>query len=123
MSINKILYLEKNALVAQAYIKSLRYAGFAVDWITNGARGLSVARNNSYDLIILDALLPDKNADEIINSLRHKEDLIPKTKIIILTNYELTQQKKEYLLTICNGYFIKSDSPPELLISEINNVK
>jgi len=120
MQIKKILYLEENSLIAKSYILNLKNNGLAVDWLSNGAQGLTAARNNNYDLIVLDAILPEKNAYEIISALRQKEDLIPNTKIIILTNYELTQKNKEDLVSLSDGYFIKSDTSPKKLLELIN---
>jgi len=120
MKTKKILYLEIDNQIAKSYILNLKNNGIAVDWIKNGAQGLSAARNNNYDLMILDALLPEKNAYEIISALRRKEDLIPNTKIIILTNYELSQKNKEDLVSLSDGYFIKSDTSPKKLLELIN---
>lgn len=120
MKTKKILYLETDNQIAKSYILNLKNNGIAVDWIKNGAQGLSAARNNNYDLMILDALLPEKNAYEIISALRRKEDLIPNTKIIILTNYELSQKNKEDLVSLSDGYFIKSDTSPKKLLELIN---
>lgn len=120
MITKKILYLETDNQIAKSYILNLKNNGIAVDWIKNGAQGLSAARNNNYDLMILDALLPEKNAYEIISALRRKEDLIPNTKIIILTNYELSQKNKEDLVSLSDGYFIKSDTSPKKLLELIN---
>jgi len=115
----KILYLETDNQIAKSYISILKNDGLAVDWLKNGAQGLSAARNNNYDLIVLDAILPEKNAYEIISALRRKEDLVPNTKIIILTNYELSQKNKEALVSITDGYFIKSDTNPKKLLELI----
>lgn len=120
MKTKKILYLETDNLIAKSYILNLKNNGLAVDWLKNGAQGLSAARNNNYDLMILDAILPEKNAYEIISALRRKEDLIPNTKIIILTNYELSQKNKEDLVSLSDGYFIKSDTSPKKLLELIN---
>lgn len=122
MLITKILYLENDEDVAKSYLKSLIGAGFKVDWIKDGAQGLSAARNNGYDLIIMDLMLPAKNALEFLHSLKSKEDLIPHTKIVLLTNYELQQKYKEVLLGYAETYLIKQNTTPITLTNIVKNI-
>ena len=54
MAIQTILVIEDDRFIGEMYVRSLRKAGYTVDWLIDGADGLVAARNNHYDLILLD---------------------------------------------------------------------
>lgn len=122
MESKKILFLENDPLIAQTYVEELVLSGFKVDWVKDGALGLSSARDLHYDLVILDTILPKKNALEFLNSLKSKEDLIPHTKIVILTNYELPQKDKEVLSGYAEAYLVKQKTTPLALANIVKNI-
>ena len=89
MTIKTILCVEDDRFIGEMYIRSLRKAGYDVEWVVDGNDGLVAARNKQYDLIILDIMLPEQRGDQILESLRNDEvDLVPNSKIIIMTNFE-----------------------------------
>ena len=62
MAIQTILVIEDDRFIGEMYVRSLRKAGYTVDWLIDGADGLVAARNNHYDLILLDIMLPESAA-------------------------------------------------------------
>ena len=88
MAIKTILIIEDDRFIGEMYVRSLKKAGYEVDWMVDGNDGLVAARNKQYDLLLLDVMLPEKRGNEILQALRGKEDLIPNTKVLILTNFE-----------------------------------
>ena len=90
MAIKTILVIEDDRFIGEMYVRSLKKKGYDVDWMVDGNDGLVAARNKSYDLLLLDIMLPEKRGSEIIDALRNeKHDLIPNTKVVILTNFDL----------------------------------
>ena len=88
MTIKTILCVEDDRFIGEMYIRSLRKAGYDVEWVVDGNDGLVAARNKQYDLIILDIMLPEQRGDQILASLRNDEvDLVPNSKIIIIIYY------------------------------------
>src|SRR5438445_7845619 len=105
--IKTILLIEDDTFIGEMYQRSLRNAGYQVDLITNGQEGEMAALKGSYDLVLLDIMLPDKVGTEILQAIRNQnKDLIPNTKIIIMTNYEQDEESKLAMQSKADGYLI-----------------
>ena len=52
------------------YVRSLKKAGYDVDWMVDGNDGLIAARNKHYDALLLDVMLPERRGTEILQILR-----------------------------------------------------
>ena len=123
MTIKKILCIEDDRFIGEMYVRSLKKAGYDVDWITDGDDGLVAARNTPYDLILLDVMLPERRGTEILEALRGgKQDLIPKTRVIILTNFEQDEESRAAMQSRADAYLIKAEITPKKLISVIEQL-
>jgi DNA-binding response OmpR family regulator len=122
MSIKSILVIEDDRFIGEMYVRSLRKAGYDVDWMVDGNDGLVGARNKIYDLILLDIMLPERKGSEILDALRGKEDLIPNTKVIVLTNFEQDQESRLAMEHRVDAYLIKAEITPRKLISIIEQL-
>ncbi len=120
MPIKTILVIEDDRFIGEMYVRSLKKAGYEVDWVVGGNDGLTAARNKPYDLILLDVMLPERRGNEIMEALRSgHEDLIPNTKIIVLTNFEQDDESRMALEHRADGYLIKAEITPKKLIDVI----
>ena len=77
-----ILVVEDEKRLAAAIKRGLQSEGFAVDVALDGAEGLWFARERSYDLIVLDIMLPELDGHELCSKLRDDGDWTP---ILMLT--------------------------------------
>ena len=66
----KLLVVEDENKTADYVRQGLKEAGFMVDLARNGLDGHHMAMNESYDLIVLDVMLPDVDGWRIVQSLR-----------------------------------------------------
>ncbi len=78
----KILVVEDDEHILSLLKRGFSEYNHSVDTATNGDEGEYLASENSYDVIVLDWMLPNKNGLEIVNNLRTKDI---KTPIIMLT--------------------------------------
>lgn len=79
----KVLLVEDNERVAQFVCKGLREGGHAVDHADNGRDGLFLASPGTYDVMILDRMLPGGiDGLGIIEALRKTGNKVP---ILILS--------------------------------------
>jgi DNA-binding response OmpR family regulator len=102
------------------YVRSLKKAGYEVDWVVDGNDGLIAARNKPYDVILLDEMLPERRGTEILAALRGgKEDLIPKSCVIVLTNFQQDDESRMAMEKHADAYLIKAEITPKKLISVI----
>ena len=124
MTIKTILCVEDDRFIGEMYIRSLRKAGYDVEWVVDGNDGLVAARIKQYDLIILDIMLPEQRGDQILASLRNDEvDLVPNSKIIIMTNFEQNDHERDAISKRGDGYLIKADITPRRLLEFIKDIE
>lgn len=123
MAINSVLCIEDDRFIGEMYIRSLQKAGYLVDWVVDGNDGLIAARNKSYDLILLDVMLPERRGTEILDALRGgNQDLIPNTKVIVLTNFEQDDESRTTMQKHADAYLIKAEITPKKLIEIIEQL-
>ena len=70
----KILIVDDNPVVLFAVAHLLKAEGFAVLEATTGAEGLSRARAEAPDLVLLDVMLPDVNGVELCRQIKTGPD-------------------------------------------------
>ncbi len=73
----RVLAVEDQRRLAAALKRGLEAEGFAVDIALDGAEGLWLARENPYDAIILDILLPKLNGYQLCAALRDEGNWTP----------------------------------------------
>ena len=66
----KILVIEDEQKLASFLEKGLLQAGYAVSTCYDGAKGLEAAASDSFDLILLDLMLPGANGFDVLKNLR-----------------------------------------------------
>lgn len=122
MAIKTILIVEDDRFIGEMYVRSLKKSGYEVDWMVDGNDGLIAARNKQYDLILLDVMLPERRGSEILDALRGTEDLIPHSKVLVLTNFEQDDESRMAMEARADGYLIKAEITPSKLISVIEQL-
>ncbi|MGF7237591.1 MAG: response regulator transcription factor [Frankia sp.] len=78
----RMLVVEDEEHLAEAVREGLVHEGFAVDVASNGNDGLWLARENPYDAILLDLMLPGPSGYDICRTLRAERNWTP---ILVLT--------------------------------------
>lgn len=108
----KILIIEDDEKIVSFLKKGLEEESYTVDYSYNGDEGIYLALVNSYDLILLDIMLPIKNGIEVCKTLRNSKIEIP---IIMLTAKDSIEDKILGLNSGANDYLTKPFSFSELL--------
>ena len=121
--IKTILCIEDDLFIAEMYVRSLKRAGYDVELQTNGDDGLKAATSKTYDLILLDILLPQQNGTDILKRLRGEHDLVPHSRILVLTNFSQDDESRLAMQSKADGYLIKADITPRKLIDIIQNLQ
>ena len=122
MAIKTILVIEDDRFIGEMYVRSLRRAGYQVDWMVDGNDGLIAARNKPYDAILLDIMLPERRGSEILQVLRGQQDLIPTTKAVVLTNFDQGEHSRMAMEHNADAYLIKAEITPKKLLSIIEKL-
>jgi DNA-binding response OmpR family regulator len=82
----KILIIEDEVVLADAYKFVLKKSGYDVYVAYRAPEGLELAKQHNPHLIILDMLMPDMNGIEFLQALQPKK--LPHTKVCVLSNIE-----------------------------------
>ncbi|MDT8325454.1 MAG: response regulator, partial [Bacteroidota bacterium] len=69
----RLLIVEDELKVSQFLQKGFEEELFSVDTAQDGDQGLFLALTESYDVIILDLMLPKKNGVEVLKELRKEK--------------------------------------------------
>lgn len=108
----RILIIEDEQKTAAYLQKGLIQSGFIVDTASNGEDGLHLASNYTYDLIILDVMLPKINGWDLIVELRKVHADI---RVLFLTACDNVEDKVRGLELGADDYLIKPFAFSELL--------
>lgn len=108
----KLLLVEDDKKIATAVKRGLEAEGFSVEIALDGTDGLWMAREGSYDLIVLDIMLPGRNGYEVCGDLREAGDWTP---ILMLTAKDGDLDEAEALDTGADDYLTKPFSFPVLV--------
>jgi DNA-binding response OmpR family regulator len=107
----RLLLVEDERRVASFVARALREDAYAVDVADNGPKGLEMALDGTYDLILLDVRLPGMNGIEVCQGLR-KEGLA--TPVMMLTARTMVEHRVEGLDTGADDYLTKPFALAEL---------
>jgi DNA-binding response OmpR family regulator len=108
----KILIIEDEERILMGLEDNLRIEGYQVLSATDGLKGFSMAKEQSFDLIILDIMLPKMNGFEICKQLRQTGITTP---VLILTAKSQEVDKVLGLEIGADDYVTKPFSPRELI--------
>lgn len=76
-AIVRVLVVEDEVRLAHALQRGLRAEGFAVDLAHDGPAGLALAREESYDAVLLDIMLPGLSGYRVVQALRAEQNWVP----------------------------------------------
>jgi DNA-binding response OmpR family regulator len=108
----RVLVVDDEKRLARALRVGLEAEGFAVDVANDGTDGLWLARENQYDAIVLDLMLPGINGYKVCETLRAEKDWTP---IVMLTAKDGEWDQVEGLDTGADDYLTKPFSFPVLV--------
>jgi DNA-binding response OmpR family regulator len=116
----RLLYVEDDAALGLILSEQLSdVPGWGVDWISNGMDAAEAAKKNTYDVAILDVMLPGMDGFSLAKVLREKA---PKMPILFLTARD-AQQDVLQGLSQGDDYMSKPFSTEELLLRIRNLAK
>jgi DNA-binding response OmpR family regulator len=107
----RLLIVEDEREIGEFLKSNLEKEGFCIDYATNGEEGSFMARTNTYEVIILDYILPMKNGLDILRELRSLKKSVP---IIMLSARGEIQHKIELFKEGADDYVTKPFSFQEL---------
>ncbi|MES2738123.1 MAG: response regulator transcription factor [Verrucomicrobiota bacterium] len=107
-----ILVIEDDSAIRRGVTDALRFSGYAVLEAAEGLSGMEQAKKASFDLMLLDLVLPNHNGFEILRALKEHR---PGTPVIILSARGEEADRVKGLKLGADDYVVKPFSVRELL--------
>ena len=107
-----VLVVEDNRNISEMIGEYLEGRGFEVDYATDGLDGYRLAVENSYDVLVLDLMLPRLDGMEVCKRLRNEAR--KSTPVLMLTARDTLDDKLTGLSSGADDYLTKPFALPEL---------
>ena len=116
---SRILYVEDEPFLAKIVQETLSGKGYEITLIMDGGKAVTAFQEGSFDICILDIMLPNKNGYDIAKEIREISEDIP---ILFLTAKDQTQDLVKGFKVGGNDYIRKPFSMEELMVRIDNMV-
>ena len=113
MTEKRILIVDDDDEIRELLEFDVRASGYFVDTAKDGLEGLNKALNNSYDLILLDVMMPKMNGFDVCKNIRQAKLAIP---ILMLTAKGTIDDKTEGFDCGADDYLVKPFDVQEVLL-------
>ncbi|MEB0039517.1 MULTISPECIES: response regulator [unclassified Pseudomonas] len=108
----RLLLVENDANTANHLAKGLGESGFVVDVALNGLSGRHFVEEQTYDLVILDVMLPGLNGWQLLQLIRQRGT----TPVLFLTARDAIEDRLRGLELGADDYLLKPFTFEELLV-------
>ena len=108
----RVLVVEDEKKMAEALRKGLESDGYDVKIANTGEDGFFLVTTETFDIVILDLMLPARDGMEILAAMRHRELLMP---VLILTSKDTLKDRVSGLNAGADDYLVKPFALSELL--------
>lgn len=79
---------------------------------SSGAEAIQLVRKHSYDAMVLDISMPDKNGVDTVHELKH---VAPQLPVLVLSGYAEDQYALNLMRNGCKGYLSKNADSDEII--------
>lgn len=100
----RILLVEDDQMLAEAIQQGLRDESYAVDWVGDGTMALSSVAAQTYDILLLDLMIPGPDGLAVLTALREKRNPVP---VIVITARDDVDMRIRGLDLGADDYVIK----------------
>lgn len=100
----RILLVEDDSLLGDGIQAGLVQAGFAVDWLRDGAQADAALQTETYAAVVLDLGLPKLSGLELLRRLRARGNAVP---VLILTARDAVEDRIKGLDSGADDYVVK----------------
>jgi len=118
----KIMLVEDDPMIAEIYKKKFETAGFEVANAVTGKEVLKLAKEEKFDLILLDMVLPEISGMDVLKELKKSGKYDSNLKVIVFSNLDRSEHEKEALENGADGYIGKTEFNPNELVVEIQRL-
>jgi len=114
----KILLIEDEDTIIEMYKLRLEKEGYNVEVAKNGAWGLKMAKQNSYNAIVMDIVMPAMDGHKMLEQIK-KDSKNKKAPVLVLSNSGQEQDIDKAKKCGATCYLLKASITPARLVSEL----
>lgn len=104
----RILVVEDERPLARALELKLSAAGYEVEVALDGETGLAKIRQGSYDLVLLDLILPKMDGFKVLEELKNERRDV---KVVVLSNLGQEEDVEKAKRLGAIDFYVKADTP------------
>ena len=109
-----ILVIDDEQLILDIVKTLIKSHGGEAEGLSNGDKAVSLTRENTYDLIVLDRHMPDMDGLDVLNALK-KDKATQNVPVLMLTGERSEKEIKRCIAAGAIGYIAKPFQPKRLL--------
>jgi DNA-binding response OmpR family regulator len=114
MQRKRILVIDDEEVVRDSVARVLRSEGLDADACPSGRRGIELALQNDYDLVLTDIRMPDIGGMRVLREIKKAKPALP---VILITGYASVQSAVQAMKLGAADYLEKPFTPDQLLAS------
>ena len=109
----RILIVDDDTEIRELLEFDLAQSGYTIDSASDGEQGLNKALQNSYDIVLLDVMMPKMNGYEVCKNLKQKKPEVP---VLLLTAKGTIDDKTAGFNCGADDYLVKPFDVQEVLL-------
>ncbi|MDX1661771.1 MAG: response regulator [Gemmatimonadota bacterium] len=113
----RILVVESEKPLREAYAATLRMEGFEVDAVGAGETALIKTREGTYDLVLLDMKMPGMSGVEFLR--KFDVGAHPEISVIVFSDSSDRAEMEEAMRLGAARYLMKSSCPPKKMVETV----
>lgn len=117
----KILIVEDESFLRKVIAQECRENGYLVEEAIDGEEALKKVKEENFDLILLDLLLPGMDGFQVLSQLK-KDPQLSKIPVLILSNLGQKEEIEKGLSLGAEDYLVKAHVVPSEIIGRIERI-
>ena len=120
----RILVVEDEPSLLDLYSMILTDAEYEVMTAEDGQQALEIIKDNTFDLVLLDIMLPNVDGLAVLDKLSEDEGYQHQAlnKVVMMTNINQDQVISQAIARGVRGYLVKSDYDPAQFIEAVKEI-
>jgi len=115
----RVLIIEDEKPLAHALALKLGHEGLEAVTASNGQTGLDILANQTFDVVLLDLMMPVMDGFQVLEALQKLEQ---HPAVFVLSNLSQREDEQRVLSLGATKYFIKSNTPLSVIVEEVKKV-
>lgn len=117
----KVLLIEDDVFVSDIYSRELKKSGYDVTVAEDGLEGIEQTKENQFDLILLDIMMPKKTGIDVLKEIRTPTAKAKDTPVYLLTNLGQGSIIRQAIEIGAQGYLLKARVLPSQVLQAVND--